>query len=410
MPVPARPVMKTWSRVCSMYSNTARCSALSSTLTVRPSPVPAWCRRPPRWPRPRARGRAGRVRRVRRAASCGSCAARSPRSRTSVTTTTVTSSATPARTRTMPARAWSASGVGPHSRPIAPNHDAWSSPSGPCIAMERDGARRHDDRADDPHERRAGARRPGTRGDRGQERGHGEQPDAQEPHVDQGAAGGVAHRPPDDLGGVQPPPHRGQEHERRERLCEVPDDAVVDEQARPLADARRPVVTRVHGGPDQPDGRRGPEECGDDEPEQHVRADVGGHQEAVVRVQRAGRRQDQRHDRDRGGDRALQRPGDAATPQSDHTGGVRGGDEDGGHQPEQVDVPGGEPPPRPRVAGERSSVSSSAGVGFVVLLRATSPTGVAVRPSAAANPLATPMTASSTSTRVQNGPRRSGRR
>ncbi len=60
-------------------------------------------------------------------------------------------------------------------------------------------------------------------------------------------------------------------------------------------------------------------------------------------------------------------------------------------------------PQEPGAAGSESSVRTSAGVGSLVLLSASCPAGVAVRPSAAAKPEATPITASSTTMSVQNG-------
>ncbi len=58
-------------------------------------------------------------------------------------------------------------------------------------------------------------------------------------------------------------------------------------------------------------------------------------------------------------------------------------------------------PHDPGACGSGSSVRSSAGVGSVVLLSAIWSVGVAVRPSAAANPDATPITASSVTMSAQ---------
>ncbi len=122
---------------------------------------------------------------------------------------------------------------------------------------------------------------------------------------------------------------------------------------RSTPDAGAPVATRVHRRPDELHGCGRPGECRDDETEEHVGADVRGDEEAVVGVQRARGRDHEAHDGDARRDRAPDGPGLPATTQPDHPCHVRRGEQDGCHEPEEVDVPRGQPAPRAWSVRER---------------------------------------------------------
>ncbi len=285
--------MKTWSRVCSMYSKTARCSSLSSMLIGR-------------------RSGSSRRRSASKSVSrhVGARSGHAARRQRCVDLSTVSAHAAAARAPRRRPPPGAARRRRPAPGPPGPGRRAGPAPTcGPSRRTTRPAAARAA-RASRcrarpcpprrPRRRRSGRpRHPGRAavpgGDRGEQRRAGQQPDEQEDDVDDGAARGVAHRPPDGVGGEEGPPQGRREQERGERLDQVAHGGVVDDTP---VHSRTPVLSSLRGctaARMSCDGRRRPHQRGDHEPEQHVGADVRRHQEPVVLVQRTRGRDDERH-------------------------------------------------------------------------------------------------------------------